>query len=380
MWKHLHGLHSQTNASRKFELETEIARLHQGELDVSAYYQAAIHLWNEQDLLTAASKSADVSYDVLKERASSRLMQFLMKLKPDFEGIRAFLLYRNITDIGEVIGELIREETRLRSQAQIDIHSTAPGSAFAVQPSKPQFHRTPSGEIIFHFCKEPGHIQIHCKKRNICNYCKKPGHMIGDCPILAKCGRARPLGSGSSTGRAARLVTTTSCSFPFDNSSSTCLGYSVKLSDWDLWHRRLGDPNATRLLIMFRNKWLSDNIVSNPNHDCVPCVEAKLSQNSFASSTSSYSDPFDLVHTDIWGPSPVTSRMGFRYFALFIDHKTRYTWVYFLKQRSDLLSVAKEFIQMVQTQLAKLSKLFAPILEENLLHIHCRCCSVSEGF
>ncbi|CAN0830328.1 hypothetical protein LINGRAHAP2_LOCUS1364, partial [Linum grandiflorum] len=45
------------------------------------------------------------------------------------------------------------------------------------------------GEIICHFCKEPGHIQLHCKKRNTCNYCKKSGHLIGDCPILAKRGR-----------------------------------------------------------------------------------------------------------------------------------------------------------------------------------------------
>ncbi|CAN0858719.1 hypothetical protein LINGRAHAP2_LOCUS7422 [Linum grandiflorum] len=84
------------------------------------------------------------------------------------------------------------------------------GTAFAVNSGKPQFHRTPTGEIICHFCKEPGYIQIHCKKRNICNYCKKPGHMIGDCPILAKRGRNKPSGSNSYSSSGATYATTVS--------------------------------------------------------------------------------------------------------------------------------------------------------------------------
>ena len=35
--------------------------------------------------------------------------------------------------------------------------------------------------------------------------------------------------------------------------------------------------------------------------------------------------PFELVHTDIWGPSRVESTLGFQYFVTFIDDYSRCT-------------------------------------------------------
>ncbi|CAN0840831.1 Retrovirus-related Pol polyprotein from transposon TNT 1-94 [Linum grandiflorum] len=110
---------------------------------------------------------------------------------------------------------------------------------------------------------------------------------------------------------------------------------------------------------MFQNKLLPGilNSGSIPSSPCVSCIEAKSTQISFGSSDTVYSAAFDLVHTDLWGPSPVPSRMGYRYFALFIDHATRYSWVFFLKQKSDLKNIALEFIQMVRTQFGKTVKI-----------------------
>ncbi|CAN0925637.1 Transcription termination factor MTERF5, chloroplastic [Linum grandiflorum] len=139
-WKHLTDLYTQTNASRKFDIEFEIASLQQGDRDISSYYQAVVTLWTEHDLLTASLVSSAASSEVLKERASSRLMQFLMCLRPEYEGIRAPILHREVTTIEKVLPELLREETRLRSQNKLDIHTTdsaAVGAAFAVQPGRP---------------------------------------------------------------------------------------------------------------------------------------------------------------------------------------------------------------------------------------------------
>ncbi|KAL2466636.1 Retrovirus-related Pol polyprotein from transposon RE1 [Abeliophyllum distichum] len=33
--------------------------------------------------------------------------------------------------------------------------------------------------------------------------------------------------------------------------------------------------------------------------------------------------PLDLIHTDVWGPSPVNSTSGFKYYVLFVDDCTR---------------------------------------------------------
>ena len=39
---------------------------------------------------------------------------------------------------------------------------------------------------------------------------------------------------------------------------------------------------------------------------------------------------FSLVHSDVWGPSGVSSPLGFRYFVSFIDDFSRCTWVFLM--------------------------------------------------
>ena len=43
------------------------------------------------------------------------------------------------------------------------------------------------------------------------------------------------------------------------------------------------------------------------------------------------SAPFELVHSDVWGPCPVVSQTGFRYFVTFVDDYSRTTWLYLMK-------------------------------------------------
>ena len=59
---------------------------------------------------------------------------------------------------------------------------------------------------------------------------------------------------------------------------------------------------------------------------------------------------FDIIHTDVWGPSPITACSGYRYYVTFIDDYTRCTWVYLLKKKSELFSLFSHFLQMVKTQ------------------------------
>ena len=44
------------------------------------------------------------------------------------------------------------------------------------------------------------------------------------------------------------------------------------------------------------------------------------------------SSAFDLVYSDVWGPSRVPSSKGFKYFLIFIDDFSRMTWLYLLKE------------------------------------------------
>ncbi|RVW42603.1 Retrovirus-related Pol polyprotein from transposon TNT 1-94 [Vitis vinifera] len=59
---------------------------------------------------------------------------------------------------------------------------------------------------------------------------------------------------------------------------------------------------------------------------------------------------FALIHSDVWGPSPITTVNGFKWFVLFVDDCTRMTWLYLLKHKDEVLGVFKSFHAMVQTQ------------------------------
>jgi hypothetical protein len=51
----------------------------------------------------------------------------------------------------------------------------------------------------------------------------------------------------------------------------------------------------------------------------------------------------DKIHTDVWGPSPVTSRQGRRYFITFTDDATRYTTTFLLRTKDEALAAYKSY-------------------------------------
>ncbi|CAL1407048.1 unnamed protein product [Linum trigynum] len=193
MWTHICAIHSQNNSSRQFELESEIALFTQGDRDIRTYYQTLVTKWTEQDMLAASVSDTLATAATLHDRDRSCLMQFLMKLRPEFEAIRASIRHRNVTSIDDALGELFREETRLRSLSKLDGQSD---SAFAVGSaggSRPHFQRGNTGHLTCHYFHEVGHIQPYCKQNNFCIYYKK-SHFL-ECKAAARRNK-----SGSSTG------------------------------------------------------------------------------------------------------------------------------------------------------------------------------------
>ena len=68
----------------------------------------------------------------------------------------------------------------------------------------------------------------------------------------------------------------------------------------------------------------------------------------FSPSTSQYHCPLDLIFTDVWGPSPICSQHGFKYYISFLDASSRYTWLYPMTKKSDAFNIFLQFQKYVE--------------------------------
>jgi transposase InsO family protein len=59
------------------------------------------------------------------------------------------------------------------------------------------------------------------------------------------------------------------------------------------------------------------------------------------------------VHTYVWGPAQVSSLGGSNYYVTFIDDATRKTWVYFIRQKSDVFDTFKKWKDLVENETGK---------------------------
>ncbi|KAJ9536751.1 hypothetical protein OSB04_un000055 [Centaurea solstitialis] len=105
-----------------------------------------------------------------------------------------------------------------------------------------------------------------------------------------------------------------------------------------LWHKRLSHLNFKTL-----NQLCINNLVIGlPDYRytkeslCSACEKGKQTRASFKSKQiSSISSPLQLLHMDLFGPVNVQSIGGKKYTLVIVDEYSRYTWVFFLRAKSD---------------------------------------------
>ena len=96
-----------------------------------------------------------------------------------------------------------------------------------------------------------------------------------------------------------------------------------------LWHRRMGHPSFGVMKKSMPSLFVG---IKESSLHCETCVFAKSHKSSYSPSLSSSSAPFELIHSDVWGPSKNLTLTGMKYFVLFIDDFTRLSWVVLLKK------------------------------------------------
>lgn len=58
--------------------------------------------------------------------------------------------------------------------------------------------------------------------------------------------------------------------------------------------------------------------------------------------------PFELIHTNVWGPSLYVSIEGHRLYIHFLNDYSRFTWVFSLKTKSNVLSIFIKFPKLTK--------------------------------
>jgi hypothetical protein len=132
---------------------------------------------------------------------------------------------------------------------------------------------------------------------------------------------------------------------------------SLSSSSFYLWHSRVGYVSSSRLRFLASTGAL-EKLKTYDISDYSGCKLAKFSALPFNRSISVSSSPFDLIHYDVWGPSPVATKGGSRYYVSFIDDHTRYCWVYLMKHRSKFFEIYAAFRALIKTQHSAVIKCF----------------------
>jgi transposase InsO family protein len=120
-----------------------------------------------------------------------------------------------------------------------------------------------------------------------------------------------------------------------------------------LWHRRLGHVGMKQL-----NKLLKHDLVRGLNDvtfekdkPCSACQASKQVGNTHPSkSEMGTSKAFELLQMDLFGPTTYTSIGGNKYDFVIVDDYTRYTWVLFLYNKSDVYNLFKSFVKRAQNE------------------------------
>ena len=137
------------------------------------------------------------------------------------------------------------------------------------------------------------------------------------------------------------------------SSSTYSSAFNVSVFNKSLWHMRLGHPSDQFLTAKF-----SLNKCTLVNTDCTHCLYGKMHKLPFPKSFFTASSPFKLIHSDLWGPVLTSSINGFKYYVLFIDHFTKFTWIYLLNSKSEVFTKFVQFKAMGETQFSTKIKTF----------------------
>ena len=123
---------------------------------------------------------------------------------------------------------------------------------------------------------------------------------------------------------------------------------AVEQADAHTWHRRLGHPGKTRFEKVISTNdeiaHLRGQSAWETIKGCYGCAVGKAHREHFPNAATRATEPGEIIHTDSFGPAPVATYGGHRYFVSFTDDYSRYSVIALLKNHS-ASAVFEEFVK-----------------------------------
>ena len=126
-----------------------------------------------------------------------------------------------------------------------------------------------------------------------------------------------------------------------------------------LWHQRLGHIGEKGLRTLHGKGMVEGMFNCSLDFDFYEhWIYGKHNRVRLPSGATRAKGVLELIHSDVFGLVPVLSLGKSVYYVSFIDDFSRNTWIYFLRNKSEVFDKFKEFKALVENQIDKKIKVF----------------------
>jgi hypothetical protein len=176
-------------------------------------------------------------------------------------------------------------------------------------------------------------VKFSVQKLTVCRVYKLPSSVSPN-PLSSRCCPSPPPHN--------RIL----CSYVLSSSHapSASVGERTSLGHW---HSGLGHPTL-RVCFQVITKFHLPVLKNNASVSCSTCHLSKSKHLSFPLSSTHVNNRLELIYTDVWGPSPMLSSQGNKYYVSFLDAHSRNTLLFPMSNKSDVCNIFLQFQKNVE--------------------------------